>query len=167
MKQLIVSVLFFNAIPAFAQVQQHQITIYEHKKHDSTSRFINAMEAGQRARYYREQMELIELQKTAYSLQLRQAEFDQKERERAARLAAARAPATAQPQTAQVITAAQQAEIVERTNIELALFTAKYPDWKTIEKEMMHFASRLEPKNMSEQEYLEVLYVLAKSFFKK
>jgi hypothetical protein len=118
----------------------------------ASDQFINAFEAGVRARYYQEQIRLMELQRKQFELELKRAEAEAQQQ----------AQKKAAQQTGQ-LTQEQVAQIKQQTDIDLQIFSAKRPDWKKYEPRMVYFASRLMPQNISTQEYLDYLYILAKA----
>ena len=118
----------------------------------SSGSMIDAFEAGVRTRYYQEQIRLMELQRKQFELELKRAEAEaqQQAEKRAAQKAA-------QPTQEQI------EQIKRRTDMDLEIFSARHPDWKKYEPRMIYFASRLLPQNISTQEYLDYMYMLARA----
>jgi len=108
---------------------------------------INAFDAGVRTRYYREQIRLLEAQRKAYEADLRRAEAE----------SAARRPAASPTQ-------ADVERVKQEVSISLAIFTARHPDWKQYETRMVHFSYKVTPGPISMEEYMEILYTLAKAY---
>lgn len=48
----------------------------------------------------------------------------------------------------------------EQTNVVMTAFTARHPDWKTYEPELLVLAEKVSPNGMTEGEYLDHLYTI-------
>jgi hypothetical protein len=68
---------------------------------------------------------------------------------------------------AKVNTEARNAIGTERIDAQLKLFTARHPDWRTMEGQMVCITRKVDGKSrqtkLDSKEYLEMLYLMAKS----
>jgi hypothetical protein len=88
--------------------------------------------------YYRQQIKLLETQNRLLEQQLRESE--EKDRQKA-----------------------QYDAVAAKVDADLQLFTARHPNWKAIEPQMVCLGSSLSTTNLESQEYMELLYLMAKS----